>query len=167
MKQNKTQMYVSVAVALVVTFGLLWMTGLVFPGGSQVELFKGVTSGSVEPIDTEIKIIPRLETTINFAVSEDLGEYVVSTSGRTLYTTVKENCEGRCISVWSPYITDVEVIDGDLGTVFREDIGFYQFTWKGEALYYYDQDRFPGQVEGHEFGGEWFVARPVVITYKI
>lgn len=77
-------------------------------------------------------------------------------------------CSGACAAAWPPYLVKGTPRAGEgakgslLGTIRRAD-GTRQVTYAGRPLYYYAQDRRPGQIlcQGvNEFGGDWLVVRP-------
>jgi len=121
----------------------------------------GDDTGTTTPDDDQASAD---ETTLASAVvaatSEALGDHLTDADGRAIYTTSKGSCVDDCLSAWPAYTGDAEMTDGDLGTVMREDTGEYQYTWKGEGLYYYSGDSEAGDVNGDGFGGVWSVARP-------
>jgi predicted lipoprotein with Yx(FWY)xxD motif len=78
-------------------------------------------------------------------------------------------CYGPCAVAWPPYIVSkppsavgVGAHGGLLGSVRRQD-GRLQVTYAGRPLYYYIDDRRPGEVlcQGvAEYGGTWNVVAP-------
>jgi len=133
---------IAVVVAVLVIIGALWFfNGTLF----QAPLVEEVEKGPLVAV----------------AESEMLDLYVVDGVGMTLYTTTREGCTDACLTLWPPYIAlgDVE-LEEPLGVIVRDDIEGEQYTWKGELLYYYAGDEAPGDTNGHEVGGVWFVARP-------
>lgn len=108
--------------------------------------------------------------TVDVATSENLGEYLVSPSGRTLYRFTNDtegvsNCSGQCIDNW-PAFTLAEgerlasgTLPGELATIERAD-GTLQVTYNGMPLYYFANDAAPGDVNGQGIGSVWFVVAP-------
>lgn len=148
-----TNKYIGVAVVLFIVVGVFWLNGLWFNTVSLDSNFQ-ITGKQVEDVvdDTAILLLGE---------NENLGVYIVDSNGRALYTT-SVGCTGECLNVWPPYISirgEVN-IDSGLGTELREDVKVYQFTWNGEALYYFVQDIEDGDVNGDGFNGVWSVARP-------
>ncbi len=97
--------------------------------------------------------------TVAVAQHKELGEYLTNGNGRALYTTDKRECNGDCLSVWPPYIADEAIPEdsGRLGTAGNVVAEGLQYTWDGNLLYYFMDDRYTGDVNGHEFGGAWFL----------
>jgi predicted lipoprotein with Yx(FWY)xxD motif len=105
--------------------------------------------------------------------SGSLGHYLVDSRGRALYLFEKDRhgastCFGACASVWPPLLAKGGVARGGgvsaakLGTVARRG-GGRQVTYAGHPLYYYVDDRKPGQIlcqDVAEFGGTWLVVTP-------
>ncbi len=91
-----------------------------------------------------------------------------SQPGFTLYTFANDNggpnssCNGQCAVVWPPLLVEsANDLSGpnslNLGTSTRTD-GTIQVTYNNEPLYFYNQDNAPGDTNGHNAGGVWFVA---------
>ncbi|MGH2938075.1 MAG: COG4315 family predicted lipoprotein [Solirubrobacterales bacterium] len=110
------------------------------------------------------------EGTIGSTEIEGLGSVLVDAEGRTVYDfTVDEgtmsNCYGGCAAAWPPVTTTGKPTAGagamasDLGTTKRKD-GTLQVTYKGHPLYTYAADEAPGEVNGQEAEGTWFVLDP-------
>jgi len=74
-------------------------------------------------------------------------------------------CEGQCLQNWPPVLTekspkaDDGVDASKLGTLTRED-GSIQVTYNEMPLYYYSGDLNPGDTNGQNVGGVWFVIAP-------
>ena len=97
----------------------------------------------------------------------ELGSFLVDANGMTLYAfgddePGKSNCYGDCATQWPPLNTPDNVftgvgLEGVIGYVSRTD-GPSQVTYDGAPLYYYVQDKSPGDVKGEGVGGVWHVA---------
>lgn len=101
-----------------------------------------------------------------------LGTILVGPTGRTLYlwegdSKNHSNCSGACARVWMPLMSSGtpmargSVRKSLLGVIPRA--GAHQVTYAGHPLYYYDDDKRPGQTEGqnsHAFGADWYVVAP-------
>ncbi|MGW1437579.1 COG4315 family predicted lipoprotein [Streptomyces griseus] len=99
-----------------------------------------------------------------------LGSILVDDKGNTLYlfladTKNKSNCTGACAKAWPPLLTKGTAKVGNgvdkklLGTTKRSG-GNEQVTYNGHPLYYYVNDKKPGQANGqalNQFGAEWYV----------
>jgi predicted lipoprotein with Yx(FWY)xxD motif len=108
--------------------------------------------------------------------STGLGRVLVDAHGKTLYVWAhdkgsKSTCNGDCAVYWPPLIAHGKsaaaggVKAGLLGMSRRND-GRMQVTYAGHPLYYFVQDRKPGQTKGEGltgFGGRW---DPVSISGK-
>ncbi|MEZ4425961.1 MAG: hypothetical protein R3E98_21375 [Gemmatimonadota bacterium] len=112
--------------------------------------------------------------TLGVARHDELGAYLTDGEGRALYlfksdTAGQSTCFDRCADVWPPLLTDgmAEATDDALqssliGTLRRPD-GTMQVTYGGWPLYYYEQDRGPGDIQGQDimgFGAEWYLIGP-------
>jgi predicted lipoprotein with Yx(FWY)xxD motif len=101
------------------------------------------------------------------------GRILVDGQGRTLYLFTrdrgaKSRCYGACARAWPPFLakSDPQAAGGanaaKLGTTARRG-GATQVTYAGHPLYYYVNDRRPGQIlcqDVAEFGGTWLVVSP-------
>ena len=99
-----------------------------------------------------------------------LGRILVDSRGITLYDFPPDKgktsvCYGACAALWPPLITHGKPVAGKgvraslLGTTKRKD-GKLEVTYGGHPLYYFVQDRKPGQTTGqglNQFGGPWWV----------
>jgi predicted lipoprotein with Yx(FWY)xxD motif len=108
--------------------------------------------------------------TIGTAEVAGLGTVLVDSEGLTVYDfTVdkgtKSECYGGCEAAWPPVTTTGKPSAGEgamssaLGTTKRKD-GTLQVTYKGHPLYTYGDDQAPGEANGQESEGTWFVLDP-------
>ena len=85
-------------------------------------------------------------------------DYITDTLGRTLYVKSGSKCAGNCLKVWPPYEAKQAVAQGGkLGVTLNEDAKILQYTWNGQLLYYYAEDKNPGDIKGNGVGGVWSV----------
>ncbi len=105
--------------------------------------------------------------TVGTASIEGLGTVLVDSEGMTVYDfTVdegaKSNCYGGCEAAWPPVTTAGKPTAGEgamssaLGTTKRKD-GTLQVTYEGHPLYTFSGDSGPGEANGNEAEGTWFV----------
>ncbi len=105
--------------------------------------------------------------TIGATEIEGLGPVLVDAEGMTVYDFtvdegMKSNCYGGCEAAWPPVTTTGKptagegAIAADLGTTKRKD-GTMQVTYKGHPLYTFTGDEGPGEANGNESEGTWFV----------
>ncbi len=98
------------------------------------------------------------------------GSILTDGAGNTLYFFTKDkdaatsDCNGGCVTAWPIFYSDSLIIGAglesdDFGTIMRDDT-LPQTTYKGWPLYYYFGDNAPGDVNGENVGGVWFVAKP-------
>ncbi|MFI0711154.1 hypothetical protein ACH4SK_10945 [Streptomyces inhibens] len=104
------------------------------------------------------------------ARSGPLGTILVDGRGRTLYLfeadrTSGSTCYGGCAKEWPPMlVTHAPKAAGGvrsdlLGTTTRDD-GTKEVTYNHHPLYYFDDDKKPGDTHGQgidDSGGKWFV----------
>jgi predicted lipoprotein with Yx(FWY)xxD motif len=100
-----------------------------------------------------------------------LGNYLTASNGMTLYYFTKDtpgvsNCYDACAKSWTPYIVSLsnpllggEGITGSISTITRTD-GTIQLTYNGTPLYFWNKDVKPGDTNGQNIGGVWFVVKP-------
>ena len=83
-------------------------------------------------------------------------------SGMTVYTFTKDvkdsgksACTGGCVATWPPLTvpagstpTAGDGVTGTLGTITREDDGTLQVTYNGLPLYFFKNDKAPGDLNG-------------------
>jgi predicted lipoprotein with Yx(FWY)xxD motif len=77
----------------------------------------------------------------------------------------KSACSGGCIQKWPALIvpaggtpTGGTGVTGKLGTITREDDGTLQVTYNGLPLYFYEDDKAPGDANGVYTG--WVAVKP-------
>jgi predicted lipoprotein with Yx(FWY)xxD motif len=102
-----------------------------------------------------------------------LGTFLVGAKGMTLYLfeadkTSRSTCSGQCATFWPPLLTSGKPKASGkaksklLGTTKRSD-GKRQVTYRGHPLYYFVQDKKPGDTLGQDFlgfGAKWYVLAP-------
>ncbi len=110
------------------------------------------------------------EAELYVSQTADLGTFLVDSQGMTLYFFTrdepnKSNCDIDCMVKWPPLLTqqapkaDDGVDAGKLSAIAYKD-GYQQVTYDGMPLYYWYQDKAPGDTKGHGVGDVWFVVQP-------
>ena len=97
----------------------------------------------------------------------NLGTILVGPAGMTVYTFASDKgdgksvCTGSCARKWPPVMPAAGTATpaAPLSIITRDD-GTKQYAWKGKPLYYYAEDKKPGDTTGHEVGRSWFVVTP-------
>jgi predicted lipoprotein with Yx(FWY)xxD motif len=97
---------------------------------------------------------------------ELVGKFLTDGNSMTLYNYTKDkknksNCIEGCAVNWPPFYGDLSTVHedletGDFATMERTD-GRKQTTYKGMPLYYFKNDRLPGDTYGHGIGGVWHI----------
>ena len=97
---------------------------------------------------------------------------VAGANGMTVYTFTKDvkdsgksNCTGGCIDTWPALTVPAGAtpsggasLTGKLGTITREDDGTLQVTYNGLPLYFFKNDKAPGDANGiYEY---WEAVKP-------
>ena len=108
------------------------------------------------------------------AQQSDVGPHLTDAKGRSVYLFLKDvgdasSCYDACAAAWPPVLATGGTVAGDsavrtdlLGMSQRRD-GATQVTYKGAPLYYYEDDKQPGDITGQgkeEFGGKWYLVSP-------
>ena len=111
---------------------------------------------------------------INLSEQDPYGQFLVDGQGKSLYLFLKDSsvtssCYDDCAVAWPPVLTSNENITAGegvqsslLGTIKRND-GSLQVTYNSHPLYYYENDKKAGDVEGQDkddYGAEWYLVKP-------
>ncbi len=106
---------------------------------------------------------------IKIQEKEGIGKYLTDTEGKALYWFKKDSsgksaCAGPCLEKWPLYYRETvaapsEIKAEDFGTMTRED-GKKQTTFRGYPLYYWINDKQPGDTTGQAVNNVWFVINP-------
>jgi predicted lipoprotein with Yx(FWY)xxD motif len=107
-------------------------------------------------------------STVSLATHATLGDILVAENGLTLYVFTPDepgvsNCNGGCAAAWPPLtVADGATptlgagVSGELTLITRED-GSRQVALDGAPLYFYRDDGVPGDANGQNVNGVWFV----------
>jgi len=122
--------------------------------------------------------VARPDYTVMIADRPATGSYLTDGTGRTLYFFTKDSnwtsaCTGACLTKWPPFspasvVAPSLLKPSDFSTVSRAD-GMQQTEYMGRPLYYFANDKNPGDMNGNGFNNLWNVANitgvvPAVIT---
>lgn len=156
-----------VVIALVILGGWYWQSNKGSEESAEQPAAQAGIQGSEEQTNTGQSAAAPIVTLISDA---KLGAILVASNGMTLYSYTNDtenvsNCSGNCAVNWPPYKPTVDEplvagagITGQLGTITRAD-GSTQFTYKGMPLYFWKGDTKPGDTNGQNVGGVWFVVK--------
>jgi predicted lipoprotein with Yx(FWY)xxD motif len=100
----------------------------------------------------------------------NLGKIVVDGAGMTVYYFTKDvpnsgksSCTGDCLAAWPPVLAETEPkLDGvtaKVGLIDTPD-GKHQVTLNGMPIYYWAQDKAPGDTSGQDVNEVWYVVAP-------
>jgi len=155
------------ASSILTPLGLTPGTGIVGP--RTRDILNNMISGVVQSSSTQPTTSNNIPTqssvpTLNLASSTQFSNHLTAANGMTLYTYNKDtlgvsNCTGVCITSWPPYtvssttnISTPTNIPGLVGTITLQD-GTLQVTYNGLPLYFWNQDKKPGDTTGNGVGG--------------
>ncbi len=93
-----------------------------------------------------------------------LGEVLTDSKGMTLYIFTrdepgKSNCYDGCAQNWPPLFASSGASGEGKFTVIDRKDGTQQWAYDGEPLYYWVNDKAPGDVTGHGVGEVWYVIK--------
>ncbi len=98
-----------------------------------------------------------------------VGKYLTDSDGKTLYWFKKDSpgksaCAGGCSEKWPSFQAEkVSPPKGfskeDFATITRQD-GKKQTTFRDYPLYYFENDKKPGDTNGQGLNDAWFVVNP-------
>ncbi len=107
-------------------------------------------------------------STVDIKNKEGIGNYLVDSTGMTLYTFKKDSpgksaCMGECTAMWRVFYAEIKSVPSalkrsDFGSITRGD-GIQQTTYKGMPLYYFVDDKQPGDTFGNGVFNLWLPAR--------
>lgn len=115
----------------------------------------------------------RMGAMVEMRRQDPYGAFLTDAEGMSLYnfeadTSATSTCYDACAEAWPPLLTDGAPVAGEgtdpalLSTTERRD-GTTQVVYGGWPLYYYEDDRQPGDVTGQdieEYGAEWYLVSP-------
>jgi predicted lipoprotein with Yx(FWY)xxD motif len=98
------------------------------------------------------------------------GQYLTDAAGRSLYlfasdTATRSMCNAACAIAWPPLpgaATAGTGVTATLTSITRDD-GSAQAACHGHPLYYFENDRAPGDIKGEGLntsGGRWYLLDP-------
>ena len=114
---------------------------------------------------------------VDLAVNNTLGTYLVNQTGFTLYYSINDDpvngtssCYDNCSEIWPPfYAENLTVARGlkaaDFSMINRTD-GLKQIAFKGWPLYLYSQDTKPNDVYGQSVDEVWSVINPTSSAFR-
>ena len=107
------------------------------------------------------------------AHSSRYGRILFDGRGRVLYLFARDrggrsSCSGACAKAWPPFLTKraprgLSGVNAKLLGTTRRSNGTLQVTYAKHPLYYFKEDRKPGQIKCQNvssFGGLWLVVTP-------
>ncbi|MFF2811340.1 hypothetical protein ACFVT2_30025 [Streptomyces sp. NPDC058000] len=168
MRNTATTAVTAAAVALVAV-----AVGGCSNGGGGTAPSRSKTPSGTGPASAPPTATPSAGPVAVHARSGPLGTILVDGQGRTLYLFEADRgrestCYGDCAKDWPPLVVRGAPTAGSgvreelLGTTARRD-GSREVTYHGHPLYYFVQDKRPGDVNGQgsdDQGARWYVLDP-------
>ncbi len=113
---------------------------------------------------------PLAPALINVSQNAKLGPILTDGQGMTVYILTQDTpntstCYGSCSAIWPPVLTDGAPTPGSgmqaslLGITTRND-GSTQVTYNSWPLYYFVNDKGPGDTDGEGVQDVWYVITP-------
>ncbi len=106
--------------------------------------------------------------TVNISNKAGIGGYLVDGKGMTLYYFAKDvngksNASGSVLQTWPLFSINTVTVPstlsaGDFAPITRTD-SLSQTSYKGWPLYYFANDKAPGDTLGDGIGGVWFLVK--------
>ena len=89
---------------------------------------------------------------------------MVDHKGMTLYTFDKDSggksmCNDECAKNWPPMMAPAGAKAEGKWSVIKRDDGMMQWAYDGKPLYYYEDDKKPGDMTGDKKKDVWHVVR--------
>ena len=93
-----------------------------------------------------------------------IGPVLTDASGRTLYLFDDDEpgesaCVGKCLEYWPPVLADNNASPNGRFDVIKRPDGRPQWAIQGKPLYYWNQDKAPGDTKGDKYGDNWHAVR--------
>lgn len=139
---------------------------LEFPGPDEPVMANG------EMVNIPFIVTGNRDADVVINLSKDSGgvPFLVDGYDMSLYLSLKDkpgqsNCTGDCLMTFKPLIASGRVVAGSgvasnkLGILIHKD-GSRQVTYAGAPLYTYVDDAKPGDINGQNLDGVWFLVNP-------
>ena len=137
-------------------------------GGVWFVVHPGAEQGNYPAAPGEGTPVPASSLDVGF--SEDLGPFLTTADGMTVYLFTKDTepgkstCEGDCAGAWPPVPADGDLmlppgIQGTLTAIDRAD-GSKQLAYNDIPLYTYAGDQAAGDTNGQDSGDVWYIVPP-------
>jgi len=155
----------TVFIVLTLVFGAATGYLLATQGGSTSTTT--LTTTAISTNTTTVTSAASGVQSVGIAYKSGIGFYLVNGSGMTLYyrtTDIQSNgtstCTGSCVGIWPVFYTKSLTLPPGLNAtsfkaMTRPD-GKQQLTYDGWPLYFFSEDRKPGDVNGQGIEGIWF-----------
>jgi predicted lipoprotein with Yx(FWY)xxD motif len=93
------------------------------------------------------------------------GKVLVDAKGMTLYLRDsdppgKSSCNAQCAINWPPLLASADAKDAGSWTVITRDDGGKQWAYKGKPIYFWKDDKKPGDFDGDNRNNVWHVVAP-------
>jgi len=110
---------------------------------------------------------PEITNLVMTKIDPQKGSFLIDKRGMTLYVFDKDqlgksSCSDTCLTNWPIFESPKpppENLEGEIG-IIKSTNGKYMYTYKGKPLYYYIQDKQPGDTKGDGVDGVWHLVKP-------
>ena len=135
---------------------------------ARLALLGAVLLGGLAACGTPAQSASQPDTAVGVKIGQSsLGPILTDQSGRTLYAFANDQsgnstCTDDCLASWPALTSDKafaagEGTDGKLLTETKRTDGVEQAKYGAWPLYYYAGDQGPGDIDGQDVDGVWFV----------
>ncbi len=150
---------------------IVLLLALVAPAFAQLPPDKPAASSSMfestrEPATDEesAAVVAELETRNSSAPALFVRGYLVNRKGMTLYVFDRDRpgvstCYRACERLWPPLLADLDAGDYDEFSIVERMDGSRQWAWREQPLYYWPDDKRPGDITGDNVSGVWHIVR--------
>jgi predicted lipoprotein with Yx(FWY)xxD motif len=161
MNRPTTNALIKVAAGL---FAVALIAGACSASSTPTPGNQGVAGATAAPVTTQAAVVPPAAGSAT-VMAKTLGSQtilVAGSNGMTVYTFAsdvagsgKSACSGGCLTKW-PALTVAagttptagDGVSGQVGTITRADDGTLQVTYNGLPLYFFQNDKVPGDTNG-------------------
>ncbi len=126
--------------------------------------YRTPSSGWFVTDEESAAVVAELETRNSSAPALFVRGYLVNRKGMTLYVFDRDRpgvstCYRACERLWPPLLADLDAGDYDEFSIVERMDGSRQWAWREQPLYYWPDDKRPGDITGDNVSGVWHIVR--------